>query len=83
MSEESVASLKVSPEAGFLAIRLLSTDFDGTLTGFPQGDRCVPALADELKAVVSSGGLWAVNTGRPLAGALEGLLLLSAPVEPH
>ncbi len=64
-------------------IRLLSTDFDGTLTGFPHGERCVPALASELSAVVSSGGLWAVNTGRSLESALDGLRLLAAPVEPH
>ena len=64
-------------------IRLLSTDFDGTLAGGVWGEKCAPALARELAAVVSSGALWAVNTGRSLEGALEGLRQLGAPVQPH
>ena len=64
-------------------IRLLSTDFDGTLTyAYPASTRCVPALAHELSAVSSAGGLWAVNTGRSLESALEGLRELGAPVAP-
>jgi hypothetical protein len=64
-------------------IRLLSTDFDGTLADFPSTGTCVPELADELSAVVASGGLWVVNTGRSVEAALEGLELLQAPVTPH
>lgn len=64
-------------------IRLLSTDFDGTLSGFPEGTACVPPLARELRAVVAEGGLWAVNTGRSLQSALDGLKQLAAPVSPH
>jgi len=64
-------------------IRLLSTDFDGTLSGFPEGTACVPTLARELKTVVSEGALWAVNTGRSLQSALDGLEYLAAPVAPH
>ena len=64
-------------------IRLLSTDFDGTLVGGVWGEECAPALASELAAVVGAGALWAVNTGRSLKGALEGLERLKAPVQPH
>jgi hypothetical protein len=64
-------------------IRLLSTDFDGTLTGvYPHGERCVPSLARELSFVVKAGALWAVNTGRSLDAALSGLEQLAAPVAP-
>ena len=64
-------------------IRLLSTDFDGTLTlAYPESTRCVPSLAAELSAVRSTGGLWAVNTGRSLVSALDGIRELQAPVSP-
>ncbi len=63
-------------------IRLISTDFDGTLIGHPSDGRCVPALARTLFEFKSSGGLWAVNTGRSLAHAIEGLQIFDAPVEP-
>jgi hydroxymethylpyrimidine pyrophosphatase-like HAD family hydrolase len=64
-------------------IRLLSTDFDGTLTGaYPEGGRCVPSLARELEAVSKVGGIWAVNTGRSLESALDGLRQLEAPMAP-
>ncbi len=63
-------------------IRLLSTDFDGTLIGHPSDGRCIPALARALAGFKASGGLWAVNTGRSLAHAIEGLEIFHAPVEP-
>lgn len=64
-------------------IRLLSTDFDGTLAGFPHGEqRCVPSLAVELGAVTREGAVWVVNTGRSLQSALEGLEHFRAPVAP-
>lgn len=64
-------------------IRLLSTDFDGTLTlAYPDSTRCVPSLAAELSAVRGAGGLWAVNTGRSLESALDGIRELEAPVAP-
>lgn len=63
-------------------IRLISTDFDGTLVGHPSDGRCVPALARALSEFKASGGLWAVNTGRSLAHAIEGVEIFGAPVEP-
>ncbi len=63
-------------------IQLLSTDFDGTLIGHPSDGRCCPDLADALAAFKRAGGQWAVNTGRSLDHALEGLAIFSAPVPP-
>lgn len=64
-------------------IRLLSTDFDGTLTGGIPGERCVPELESELGAAISEGTVWALNTGRPLEAALEGIAGLEIPLSPH
>jgi len=64
-------------------IRLLSTDFDGTLAGGVWGEKCAPTLAVELSRVVRCGALWAVNTGRSLESVLDGLEVLGAPVKPH
>ena len=64
-------------------IRLLSTDFDGTLTGaYPDSGPCVPSLAHELGVVSKEGGIWAVNTGRSLDAALDGVRQLAAPITP-
>jgi hydroxymethylpyrimidine pyrophosphatase-like HAD family hydrolase len=63
-------------------IRLLSTDFDGTLVGGRWGEKCAPMLARELAAAVGDGAIWAVNTGRSLESALDGLKQLAAPVAP-
>jgi hydroxymethylpyrimidine pyrophosphatase-like HAD family hydrolase len=64
-------------------IRLLSTDFDGTLIGGSWGESCAPVLAEELATTVSSGAIWVVNTGRSLESALDGLEKLGAPVKPE
>ena len=64
-------------------IRLLSTDFDGTLVGGVWGGECAPVLARELALVVGEGAIWAVNTGRSLESALDGLRQFEAPVAPH
>ncbi len=63
-------------------IRLLSTDFDGTLTEHFVGGRCTTALADVLSAHKRLGGYWAVNTGRSLEHAIEGINNFHAPVLP-
>jgi len=63
-------------------LRLLSTDFDGTLIGHPSDGRCSDSFADVLRSHRDSGGIWAVNTGRGLDHALEGLDIFSAPIEP-
>lgn len=63
-------------------IRLVSTDFDGTLIGHPSDGRCVPALARELASFKATGGWWVVNTGRSLSHAIEGVAQFDAPAPP-
>ena len=63
-------------------LRLLSTDFDGTLIAHPSNGRCSQAFADVLTRHREAGGLWAVNTGRGLEHAIEGIGIFSAPYEP-
>ncbi len=62
--------------------RLLSTDFDGTLIAHPSDGTCSAAFAEVLVRHQKAGGLWAVNTGRGLDHAIEGLEIFRAPVEP-
>ena len=74
------------------AVKLLSTDFDGTLidsssndlvSSFPPKESCAPLLSAELKEIVQQGGLWVINTGRSLDLLLLGLEHFNAPVKPH
>ena len=54
-------------------LKLISTDFDGTIhTDF--GDAPVPlALQDKLAALQARGVLWVINTGRDLASLMESI----------
>lgn len=63
-------------------IRILSTDFDGTLITHGSDGRCSASLAAVLAAFKSSGGLWAINTGRSLEHAIEGIEKFHSPVTP-
>jgi hydroxymethylpyrimidine pyrophosphatase-like HAD family hydrolase len=63
-------------------IRLLSTDFDGTLIAMGTKGRCTPHFAAVLEEHRRRGGLWAINTGRSLNHTIEGLKLFDAPFEP-
>jgi len=54
-------------------IRLLSTDFDGTLVDHFARPPVVPALFERLAELRGSGVVWAVNTGRALEHIVEGL----------
>ena len=73
-------------------VKLLSTDFDGTLidssssdlgASFPPKEQCHSLLALELAGALQQGSLWAINTGRPLDLLLFGLEHFNAPVKPH
>lgn len=64
-------------------IRLLSTDFDGTLINIESKKPCVDSLAIELEKIHQEKGCWVINTGRPFEELLEGLKVLSPPVMPH
>lgn len=52
---------------------LFSFDFDGTLVDEPPHPVINPALNAFLESVKAQGGLWAVNTGRTLFQALDGI----------
>ena len=63
-------------------IRLLSTDFDGTLVDHFASPPVAPALFELFAELQRCGVFWAVNTGRDLRFALDGLRDFSFPVEP-
>lgn len=63
-------------------IKLLSTDFDGTLVNHDYQPPVSPALMETLAELKARGVLWAVNTGRELHHIVEGLVEFSFPVEP-
>ena len=63
-------------------LRLLSTDFDGTLIEHFSHGRCTADFADVLRHHKKHGGVWAVNTGRGLVHAIEGVEKFQAPVQP-
>lgn len=63
-------------------IRLLSTDFDGTLVDHFAKPPVAPALFDALAELRRRGVMWAVNTGRELAHIQEGLREFNFPLEP-
>lgn len=63
-------------------IRLLSTDFDGTLVEHFASPPVSPALIELLSELRRAGVLWAVNTGRGLDLVLEGLREFAFPIEP-
>lgn len=63
-------------------MRLISTDFDGTLIEPGSEGRCPEAFAAALDDHAGRGGLWALNTGRSLEHALHGIELFRPPVSP-
>lgn len=66
-----------------MPIRLLSTDFDGTLISHEPGARTAEALTGALTNLRTQGTQWAVNTGRQLWFALEGLERAHLPHDPE
>lgn len=66
-----------------MPIRLLSTDFDGTLIGHEPDARTAASLTAALRDLRAKGATWAVNTGRQLWFALEGLEHVHLPHDPE
>lgn len=66
-----------------MPIRLLSTDFDGTLIGHEPDARTAASLSAALTGLRERGAVWAVNTGRQLWFALEGLEHAHLPHDPE
>lgn len=63
-------------------IKLLSTDFDGTLVDHEADPRVQPALFETFQRLREHGVLWAVNTGRVLWHIEEGLHEMQFPFAP-
>ena len=63
-------------------IRLLSTDFDGTLVNHFEQPPVVPELFQRLRALRQAGVYWAINTGRDLGHIVHGLDEFAFPVQP-
>ncbi len=63
-------------------IRLLSTDFDGTLVSHFARPPVAPELFTLLRELQKDGVRWAINTGRELDHIVAGLQEFSFPIEP-
>ena len=63
-------------------IKLLSTDFDGTLVNHDQQPSVSPALFDLFSEMRDRGVLWAINTGRAVHHIMEGLEEYAFPFQP-
>ena len=63
-------------------IRLISTDFDGTLVDHAGEPAVVPELLDLLGELRENGAVWAINTGRTVAHIEEGLAEFGFPFAP-
>ena len=63
-------------------IRLLSTDFDGTLVNHDTQPGVEPALFTVLQEMRKTGVHWAINTGRALWHAEHGLKEFRFPIQP-
>jgi len=77
-------SSSLNPQLSTLnsAIRLLSTDFDGTVVNHDTQPPVVPEFFEALGEMRARGVQWAVNTGRVLWHIEEGLRELKFPMEP-
>jgi len=63
-------------------IRLLSTDFDGTLVAHASDPVLDPRCMDLIKALQDDGAIWAINTGRSVQLLESGLVDFEFPVHP-
>lgn len=63
-------------------IKLLSTDFDGTLVDHWAQPPVVPELFELFGRMQKNGVLWAVNTGRDLGHITHGLSEFGFPIQP-
>jgi HAD superfamily hydrolase (TIGR01484 family) len=63
-------------------IKLLSTDFDGTLVDHFAPVQVAPAFYEMIRTLRKEGVRWAINTGRGLQHILEGLREFRFEVEP-
>lgn len=67
---------------GLTMIKLLSTDFDGTLVDHFDRPPVAPALFERLRRLREGGIVWAINTGRDLGHIIHGLDEFAFPIQP-
>jgi hydroxymethylpyrimidine pyrophosphatase-like HAD family hydrolase len=65
-----------------LPIRLISTDFDGTLFAEFESPPIPDALHRLIGRMQSQGAKWVINTGRDMAGLMEALARSGIPIQP-
>ena len=63
-------------------IRLLSTDFDGTLVAHDSDPVLDPGCLETIRALQEEGAIWAINTGRSVQLLESGLTDFDFPVHP-
>ena len=63
-------------------VRLISTDFDGTLVEHGNPAPFSPLLVEILTTLRERGVRWAINTGRTLPWLVDGLEAFSLPIHP-
>ncbi len=63
-------------------LRLLSTDFDGTLVAHDSDPVLDPRCMDLIQELQDGGTIWAINTGRSIPLLESGLLDFGFPVQP-
>jgi HAD superfamily hydrolase (TIGR01484 family) len=63
-------------------IRLLSTDFDGTLVAHSSDPVLDPRCMEMIKSLQNNGAVWAINTGRSVQLLESGLVDFEFPVHP-
>ena len=65
-----------------LPIKLISTDFDGTLFAEFQNPPIPPNLEQLIKSLQQQGAKWVINTGRDMSSLMESLARAGIEVEP-
>jgi HAD superfamily hydrolase (TIGR01484 family) len=63
-------------------IKLISTDFDGTLHSDFGAPRIPPEVIGIIQQLRDAGAKWVINTGRDMAGVIEGLDRANIPERP-
>lgn len=65
-----------------LPIKLISTDFDGTLFSEFENPAIPPRIVSLIGELQSRGVHWVINTGRDMSGLMEALARARIPVQP-
>lgn len=65
-----------------LPIKLISTDFDGTIFAEFENPPIAPAFQELIASLQSQGAKWVINTGRDLSSLMETLARTGISIEP-